>query len=200
MKKLLVVLGLFYFSNAMAGVHLEPYLGYGFGSTEQTAAGIKVERSYSYPSLGARVGYGMLGLSAGLDYNMSLSAFDMTIDKPAGSTDDNKYARSNLGVFVAYEFPILLRAFASFYFNSTLETDSDPSGGTAGDQYNGSGFNLGVGFTGLPIVSLNLEFRSVSYDEYEDSSAGSSLSLPTATLSTLDSQEIFISVSAPFNL
>ena len=75
MKKLLLVfLLLAAFPMARAGVNIEPYLGYlihnsEFKNTVTTSLDTTNEYSYNTPILGARLGYGMLGLSLGLDYS-----------------------------------------------------------------------------------------------------------------------------------
>lgn len=193
---------------AWAGFHVEPYLGYSFGeSLSQKRGAQEFEWDSSYVDLGARLGYGMLGLSFGLDYNMTpgTRTFDQTA--PSTGTGLNEWTGSNMGVFVAYELPILLRVWGSYYFNSKLELDTDKDNdGTneVGDEYSGSGMELGVGFTGLPFVSINLQYRMNSYDEFKNVSAGTTVNYPNtvagSTTEELKTNSILLSVSVPLDL
>ncbi len=184
-KLLVFITSLFIFSQAaQADLLLEPYLGYTFASGEQ---GNDYEYDYMTPQIGGRVGYQMLGLMAGLDYSTSLGKFDTDVKTVStGAESTYKYQKNQLGVFVGYNLPILLRVWGTYYFNANIEDDIAPI-----TEHSGSGFALGAGFTGLPFVSLNLEYRSFSYDESETSGT-------TTTLNpSLDINEIFLSVSLP---
>lgn len=181
MKKLLIALMLMA-TTAKAGFLVEPFLGFGFtsgdfGTSDVTATGT---------TMGARVGYQMLGVMGGLEYAMSPEStweFKGTTD-----TDKIKLKRTQIGAFVGYNLPILLRAWASYQFSSKAE------GTLTGTDYSfeGSATTLGVGFTGLPFVSLNLEYKMYSFD---DNKAGSS-----KLTDKLEVNEVLLSVSLPLDL
>lgn len=198
MKKLLLLV--FMISTAHAGVLVEPYLGYRFGSGEidVTNSGL-LNGTYKYAlsgyNLGGRLGYSFLGVFGALDY--SIGKLEEESDgTPAGVTVTDKkdeYDTTNIGLTVGYEFPVFLRAWGTYFLKSELEetTDSNP------DTYEGSGFGVGIGFTSIPIIDLNLEIRKFSYDEVTDNSG--TTSLPSNTASELETTEIMLSVSAPFD-
>ncbi len=180
-------------SMASAGFLVEPYLGYQLGSGDNNVAtnsgSVPAEQSYNAPVLGARLGYSMLGFMGGIDYSMS--SFDMEYEvKSNGATFERSFDNKQLGLFVGYELPILLRAWATYY----LSAAADFTQGTSNYELSGGGFALGAGFTGLPFISLNAEMRSFSYDEIESSGISGNLS------SKEEFKEYVISVSLPLDL
>ncbi len=182
---LLFVLSLFIFSEqAHSGVLVEPYLGYQFGSGDRN----NNDYSYNSPQLGGRFGYQFLGFMGGLDYSMS--SFDLeTTNTVTNATSKTDYSQNQLGLFAGYNLPIMLRAWATYFISAKLEDDIAPI-----TEYSGGGYALGVGFTGLPFISLNVEYRSMSYDEQETSGVTSAVS------PSLDFSEVFFSVSLPLDL
>jgi hypothetical protein len=154
--KLLFLVSLFTFANtASASFLVEPYLGYQLGSGDRGTT----DFSYNAPTYGARVGYQMLGFMGGIDY--SLSSFDLESENTVtNAKSESAFKKNQLGVFAGYDFPILLRAWATYYVSAKLENDvATPT------EYSGGGYALGVGFSGLPFVSLNVEYKTFSYDE-----------------------------------
>lgn len=150
MKKLLLsltaTLGLAISSQAFAGFHIDPFLGYETGksktgSTEYDVTGL---------SYGARLGWGMLGFSFGGEVALS----NLTVK----STPSSDFTGTDLGVFVGYEFPIMLRAYATYFASSTAKSSSSESTGSGGTR-------IGVGYTGLPFVTINLEMVSRAFDK-----------------------------------
>jgi hypothetical protein len=144
---LLSVLGLFLFVNtAQAGFLIEPYVGTGqFKSTVDLAS--EDEETASMTTTGARLGFGFLGtLYAGIDYSMQTTQI---------SEEDTSL--TNTAAFVGIDLPILLRAWAKYYIASTADID------TIDTVDFKDGYAVGVGFTGLPFVSLNLELQNINY-------------------------------------
>ncbi len=184
-KHSLIALFAFISLSANAGFLVEPYLGYKIGTGDQGGS-TPVDYTYSGATFGGRLGYQFLGLMGGLDY--SLSSFDIDREVPGTKTSVDT-SQSTFGAFVGYDFPILLRAWAAYYFSSKLEENDN-------DEYSGGGYGLGVGFTGLPFVSLNIEYRSLAYDEFYNSSASSTSSLGA----DVEINEILFSVSLPLDL
>lgn len=184
-KILLLLSTLFIYSvNTQADLLLEPYLGYAIGSGE---TGSTYEYDYTTPQIGARIGYQMLGVMAGIDYSMSTGKFDLdTTTTATGAESSSKYKKNQLGLFVGYNLPILFRVWGTYYLNVKTEDDIAPI-----TENSGSGYALGAGFTGLPFVSLNLEYRTYSFDESETSGVTTTLNPET------DFNEIFLSVSLP---
>lgn len=193
MKKLLlalVCLGML--PSAFAGFFVEPYVGYGLGDGErQTSAGATIaDEEWSGPLFGARVGGSTMMLNYGVDYSRRLE-FDHE-SKTNGVTTKNKMDGSYLGAFLGVDFPVLVRAWASYYFDVSME---DQDGTNKGNEVSGNGYALGVGFTGLPFVSLNLEYRMLDFDEIKDVTTGQ-----TTTPADYTAKELIFSVSVPLDL
>ena len=143
--KLLVILSSVIFAgHSFAGLVVEPYLGAGSVAQKFTVSGLDLADPDTETSsvVGARLGYSFLLLSAGIDYEMQ------TVD------DVNM---TNMAAFVGVDFPILVRAWAKYYVSSSFDVDG------ASDFEFKDGYAVGVGFTGLPFVSLNLELQNLNY-------------------------------------
>lgn len=154
MKKLLLVLamGLGFASTSHADILIEPYIGYEMGKGTQGTDDFKLTGT----DLGLRLGYASpVMFWAALDYTMGSGTFD----PDSSASVDGK--RTSLAAVVGVDFPILLRAWLGYGFQNDLKIDSE--------TFKGKYTKLGVGFTGLPFVSLNLEVIS---DEWDDTSSG----------------------------
>jgi hypothetical protein len=192
MKKILLLVFLLTIGTANAGILLEPYLGYVVSG--KVESGNENNRSYTVPTLGARVGYQMLGFMAGFEYNMLSPSWED--DQPPLTAADLDMKHTNMGLFVGFNFPVMLRVWGTMFFKSEAEIDS--LAGSIGDTYSGSGKGLGVGFTGLPFLSINLEYKMFTYDEHEDVSTG--VVTKYTSNGELEVKEIVLSVSLPFEL
>ena len=131
---------------------------------------------------GARVGYQFLGFMAGVEYGMGSG---LTQDVAAASIGgvsipdaETKYDATHMGIFVGYELPIMLRAWATYFFDSNWDFD-----GGAKTEF--TTIALGVGFTGLPFVSLNAEYRLNTFDSDDNIETNA---------------DLLFSVSLPLNL
>lgn len=164
-------------NTASAALLLEPHLGFNLGSTGDG-------ESYNGAQYGMRLGYQQLGFMAGLDFTRSAFDQEMTYN---GVTADQKMERNEWGVFAGYNFPILVRAWAAYYFANTTKNTS------ASTEYTGSTTELGVGFTALPFLSVNLMYRMINLDEFKASN-GAKSAQDTST------QEYVIGVSLPLTL
>lgn len=131
-------------SVAQAGILLEPYVSLIVSGKSKETSDLK----YSGNSIGARVGWSMLGFSVGLD---ALLAGTITTKSDAGS---DKYTPGGYGVFAAYQFPILVRGYISYFPSATAKFDSTELTGTSN--------KLGIQFTGLPFIALGIEAETVS--------------------------------------
>lgn len=155
----ILILAFLIIKPASAGLLIEPVVGYNLGNFEVDSPGVDKEK-FAGPSIGGRLGYQNYGFQLGLDYlGTSLSV------------DDNDYSdfKSNeFAGFVGFEFPILLRVYAGYIFSSNTEGKFD--NGTSKETLElegGTGTKLGVGFTLLPFLDINVEYRKVTYDEYK---------------------------------
>lgn len=170
MKKLVVMLAMVigFSATANASVLIEPYLGYEFGKTSNAKG------KFSGSALGARIAYKLPAfIWLGLDATMGTSG---EIDWDASGSGSTDVTRETLSAVVGVDLPILLRAWAAYGFHNKMKRDS-------GSDYEGNNIKLGVGFTGLPFVSLNLEYIKDEYDK------------PSGT--SLKTENLMLSVSLP---
>lgn len=185
----LTTFGLGLSTPAFAGLHIEPWLGYEKGKSEVivTTSGVSApadEDDFTSVDYGLRLGYSMLLFTAGVEYAMGSGTI-------TGTGSDTDISTTDLGVFVGVDFPILVRAYATYFLNSKAEL-KDVSSGTS--NYDGKGYKIGIGFTGLPFVSLNLEAIFREYDKERILSTPFTVDLEPKTASYL------LSVSLPFDL
>ena len=172
LKKIIVSIFLISSFSANAGLLLDPYVGMGNAKSTFDAASLD-DTNDNATVLGARVGYSFLLFSLGADYQMA------TID---GST------RNNLSAFVGFDLPILLRVWAEYTLNSSVDNDDLPS---SVDVTFNDGYSVGVGFTGFPLISVNLEIEQTNYT-YENYPVVGDLDVSSAAY--------ILSVSFPLNL
>jgi len=170
-------------STARADLLIEPYLGYGFTGHNNAGSvtGVStVNNSQTGPEFGARVGYQSLGFMLGLDY--------MT-----GSVTDNATAKdtitpNDLGVFVGYKFPMLLRVYGEYVPLS----DPKVSNSLGTQKPDGSALKAGAQYTGLPFVAIGLEYYKATYTKDKQSS------LPYSP--NITSDMISVTLSLPLTL
>ncbi len=174
LKSFIAILSLVAFSQtAKASLLVEPYLGYVSGKAKLSSSVNLTGTGY-----GARVGFSHMGFAAGVDY----SAASLK-DDGSPSID---YKAGDLGLFVAFKFPVLVRAYVTYIPSPELKANA---GGADFTYKSGNLVKLGVGFTGLPFVNLNLEYFSGTYGQIN------SLDIDPK----LTTSGIALSVSAPFN-
>ena len=154
----IMILAFLIISPARAGLLIEPVLGYNFGNIENDGLN-ELDDKFNGASIGGRIGYQNLGFQLGLDYLRSTLDID---------NDDFKedVTMSEFAGFIGFEFPILLRVYAGYIFSANGETEAEF--GSLKDDVkfkDGSGTKLGVGFTGLPFVDINFEYRKGKFSE-----------------------------------
>lgn len=172
----------FFTGVAQASFLIEPHLGYNISGSGESGSGAALTKySYSGVQIGARAGYQVLGFMAGLDFTRSSYTFE---SKGITSTVNNDVDKNEVGIFVGYNLPILLRAWATYYFSNTAKYSG------ISKETSGNTTELGVGFTGLPFLSINLMLRLVSFDPYT--------AVPTSPAQDLT--EIVLGVSLPLTL
>lgn len=186
-------------NKSFAGLLIEPYLGLALnGDGEYTKSGDKGNQDYSSFTYGGRLGYSTLGLMAGLDY--SRQSFDLTTKETGSVETKDGVDKSQLGLFVGYKFPVMLKVWGTYFFNGTVEGNEIDNGNrflTNLDKFeDGSGYGLGVGFTALPFISLNLEYRNIEYSKISSNGVNEANKYTEKP----NLSEILLSVSAPFNL
>lgn len=159
--------------QAQAGILLEPYLSYHTGKDKGTT-----DVDTSGIAYGGRIGYGQMGFHAGVDVMQGAWTH--------ASTPSVDTTPSDLGIFLAYSFPVMIRVYGVYNLQSNLGLKF----AGASNTYKGTGFKLGVGITTLPFVAINLEYRTATYTKDD-----------TGTLSPSFKQDTYgLSVSVPFDL
>ena len=177
--------------SANASFLIEPHLGYGIsGSTTYSATDIK----YNGPQFGAKFGFQNLGLMAGLDYNHATYTLKET--PSSGTVGEDKKKKDELGIFVGYSAPIMLRAWLGYFFSTKQTQTAAGTYGANGDWLKGHTTEIGIGFTPLPLISLNLLYRMVSFDKQYSATTG----VESTPASKYEPKEIVFGVSLPFTL
>ena len=164
--------------EAKAGLLLEPYLGYVSGTQKQTS-----KANYTGSEVGARVGYSFFGFAFGADYQMGNYTDD--------SSPKDTITQGDFGAFVAFKFPVLFRVYATYVPSSELKLKYSGGSSTLKD---GTATKIGVGFTGLPFININLEMITAEYGKASTSGVSSTLSPKSKT------SGYALSISAPFDL
>jgi hypothetical protein len=171
-------MAIFMSASASASLLIEPHVGYNvYGNGDTTTATI----SYNGAQYGGRLGMQYFGLMGGLDYTKSSFTYK-TLSSGVSTNYDEK--RDQLGVFVGYNLPILLRAWVGYNFSDKVTDKSD------GSWESGNGMEFGIGFTGLPFLSINMEYRTSTYNKAD-----------TGVISPKnETKEVVLSISAPFTI
>ncbi len=189
LKLALISLSLSAGYSANAGLLLEPFMSYE-SSVTVADFGLDYGGKTTGVGIGARVGYTLPVLFwLALDYSL---LNDATFE-PAITGNSAKTSRSDLYLSAGFNFPILVRAWFGYGLQNTA-TLKDDDGNT--EFSGGTNYKIGAGFTGLPIVSINLEYFKNDFKEVKSGAT-------TTQLSTADSFSdtgVRLGVSAPFDL
>lgn len=155
----ILVLAFLIIKPASAGLLVEPVVGYSTGDFKTKTSGASTE-DFSGLAYGGRLGYQNLGFQLGIDHLSSNL-----------NVDDSSYSNlktSEWAGFVGFEFPVLLRVYAGYIFAATGETKFKAAGVKQDVELSdGSGMKAGIGFTGLPFIDINLEYRKGTFGEYK---------------------------------
>lgn len=165
--KYLSVLLVFYSSFSFAGLLVEPVVGYNFINKVDVdgADDYKTGAGLGY---GGRLGWQKSAFQFGLDYLHS------DIDMGSGDFDAN-VSTDEYGAFVGFEFPILFRVYGTYIFSADGETEILNQDVTLNS---GTGWKLGVGFTLIPFIDINADYRQIKFDDEDIDAYMLSLSLP----------------------
>lgn len=170
LRVMMISMSLLVSSHSFAGLLVEPVLGYNF-LKRADFDNADTYKSGGGEGYGGRVGFQGAGLQIGLDYLKS------NVDASDSDFDQNVEMEES-GVFAGFEFPAFIRAYATYIFSATGETKVRNQNVILND---GTGGKLGLGFTLLPIIDINLDYRQVSFRH-------------------ADVELYMLSISAPFNL
>lgn len=185
-KNVLVALGfLVVTTTARASFLVEPHLGYIASGSQSSWGGLKAE--YTGPQYGARLGVKYLGVMGGFAYTHS--TYDLKLSA-LGQTVKSGQKQDDMGLFVGYNAPVLLRVWVAYFLSSKITQTEAGQFGATGDWFKGKTTEIGVGFTPLPLLSLNVSYRMLSFDKVNEGT------LPIK----YEPKEIVLGVSVPFSL
>ena len=181
----LILMISFFALKSDAGVLIDPYLGYLFPGNATQGPGDSFK--FHGPVYGIRGGF-QETVMLGFDFGKSYLKFKR--GKPVYVLPRD-YSGTYFSFFAGVSLPAIpLRFWASYYLYSEYE---DGEGRGSGDSYLGDGYGATIGFTGIPFLSLNLEFRMFRFDRFEDAISGEKTDLEPDLLSN----EILLTVSVP---
>lgn len=121
--------------QAQADLLIEPFAGYETGKVKDNNS--NADADYKGMSYGLRLGLKMMGFGVGAEYGGGALDTD--------ETPSSKFTFKNMGAFVSYDFPIMLRAYLTYFFAADTDIDNTPVA-----TLKGSGYRLGVGWTSSP--------------------------------------------------
>ena len=129
---------------------VEPFLNYEMGENADNS-----NQEYTGTNLGVRAGGSTLGFFYGLEYGLFSGDVETTV---ASVTTKSSADGSDLGLTIGYDFPIMFRAYLTYFLMSDMEVGSTELEGSGG-------MRLGLGFTTLPFININLEMITRKYDK-----------------------------------
>ena len=175
-------------------LYVEPYAAYRLGTQIKTQSGFEYEASKG-TAIGARLGTSIIPLiTLGVQYEMGSRDQSLDVGPTGTTTGDtgNEFDDTHLGIFAAFTSLPLINVWGTYFLDSELEYSVSNNANVIGATFSGSGYGVGAGFTGLPFLSLNLDYRMFTYDEFK-TAAG-----VTSTLTNdVEVTEIVLSVSSP---
>ena len=188
-----VALALGFAPLANAGMLLEPYLGYGSTPVNyDLKASPGDSRDLGTGTvMGGRVAYTAPLVFVGADYSMQSLAMKNTVAASGTTSADYNATASTLYGIVGVNVP-MLQAYAGYGLMDQFT--SKPS--TGDTTFSGNAYKVGLGYTGLPVMSLNLEYQMHSFSKVKDSSGEQDVSV---LYNKLNSNALMLSVSAPFH-
>ena len=159
---------------SLAKIHIEPYAGYSFTSTNsrpfqeedlstttKTLTYLREGRFYSGITSGMRIGYTSLGLAVGIDLTIGRWS---SLYKEGFAPFFNKETITPYlpGLFVSYKLPLLFRAYATLIPHTLVQFDSTEFGEEEAEGprscKKSRGLKLGVSYISLPFISVNFEY------------------------------------------
>jgi hypothetical protein len=191
-NRFFILLALFAANISVAGVLIEPQLGYTLsGSKSGSFGGSTISTKASGVEYGARLGYQFLGVMGGFNYQHAGLSVDSVYQSVSSS---DKFKKDSLGVFIGFNAPILIRAWLGYNFSEKITSTSTTTNFDSGDYFKGNSTELGIGFTGIPFLSMNLIYKMDNYTTAHTVS-------PSADASgSMKPTEIIFAVSAPFDI
>ncbi len=191
MKKLLGILSILFAFQASAGFLIEPYINYDLSVMEEDS-----NTNFAFAQKGVSMG-ARLGLTFGpafLAYDFETGSKDLVWDG-SGTFPDLESTTKNNAITAGIDVPIApIRAYVKYVFSAVNTVDFTPApvpvNAFGKGDFEGSGFAVGLGLTFLPIVDINIEYKSLTFTEFD----GDSLD------NDFKNTGLSIGLSAPFSL
>lgn len=181
--------------KVQAGVLLEPHLGYIIsGKSDYVMASKNLTDSYGGLQFGGRVGYQLMGFMGGLSFAHANYSIDTACSNCSPNSDKTSFTQNAFGFFIGYNAPVLMRAWFAYHFSLKETVDKSANYFSEGQCRKGSSTEFGVGYSGLPVLSLNFVYRMLSYNTATTNNLGA------ITLFDSSPKEVVLQVSAPFDL
>lgn len=172
---------------AKADLLLEPFAGYHSGTASfKSKSGVESEVSDGGLAFQGRGAYSVMGFFFGLDAFFAKA--DAKYSKPAG-TKDTESQHTAYYIVAGYEAPVVpLRAWLGYALAHEWGLGNSTFSG-------GSNIKLGIGFTFLPLISLNLEYFKNDFGSLT-TTGGTSTSVGQA-YDSFNASSLFLSASLP---
>ncbi len=174
--------------STYAGVLIEPFLGYNVGTLETKDTSDKtVSNVMSAPTYGLRLGYKVLLFWLAADYVASNG--NATPDDSSAKYD---YSASTIGATVGVDLILGLRFYAGYGADTTLTQKKT----TRDIVFKGTSTKGGIGFSPIPLLSLNLEY-SINKFNRVDKVADAGFKDIDTYYKSVDNSMLMASVSIP---
>lgn len=190
MKKLIIMLSLIAIPmSSQAGILLEPYIGMNATVSEYNT---------TFGKAGEAVAGTIMGFRAGLTFTMFFAAFDYhtgsNMDYDTKDSSGNTVSLSGdlarTGLSLGANLPVLPFRFWLGYYTGNVNTSN---AATRAEFKDGSGTKLGVGFTGIPFIDINVEMFTGSFDDLNITG------LATPTSNSADETGVNVSIGSTFS-
>lgn len=153
--------------TSFAGLLVEPFAGFNIVREVSVDGGDDYKSGGGF-GYGGRLGWQKGGFQLGGDY--LYSSIDMT-----DSDFKKNIVTKEYGVFVGYEFPVLLRAYGEYILSADGDTKINNQ---KQNLSSGNGWKLGLGFTLLPFLDINVDYREISFKDQDLNAFMLGLSIP----------------------
>ena len=187
--------------DSTAGTYLEPFIGVRFlGSEEFTSSGNKESFDRSGIYYGAKLRFDISKkFSLGGDFH--LGKVKTEVQLASSGFANATYDTMALGYFISYRLKTFFNVWGTYYLKNeqTSTNASAPMG--IGTIFSGSKYALGINYTKIKFIIINLEYSIFKFDTVE--SAGVIYRIPNNLLvydTTNKGSEILLSISFPFKL
>ncbi len=158
---LLLALVLGFSFQSHAALLIEPLVGFNIGTKFDLKFDDFPAQNKNYSggkggAYGGRLGYQNFGFQLGVDYLKS--SIDMNSDDFKTNISMSEWAG-----FLGYEFPLFIRVYAGYIFSANGSTENSTNQSV--DLSKGTGSKFGLGFTGLPFIDINIEYRTATLNQ-----------------------------------